>query len=117
MLVNGANGGVGTAAVQIASVAGASVLATVRDVSPVRVHDSLPTLMALWTSVARDERLPALLAHRHTRVYLDGTPEFPVFDAPDAPPVLLGEGQRGDVFARRTVAVVGTHAALWTKRD
>jgi NADPH:quinone reductase-like Zn-dependent oxidoreductase len=31
LLVNGANGGVGTAAVQIASVAGARVLATVRD--------------------------------------------------------------------------------------
>lgn len=87
------------------------VLATVRDVSPVRVHDSLPTLMASWTSVAREERLPALLAHRHTRVYLDGTREFPVFDAPDAPPVLLGEGRRPDGFARRTVAVVGTRAA------
>jgi len=87
------------------------VLATVRDVSPVRVHDSLPTLMALWASVARDERLPALLARRRTRVYLDGTPEFPVFDAPDAPPVLLAEGERADVFARRTVAVVGTRAA------
>jgi len=86
-------------------------LATVRDVSPVRVHDSLPTLMALWASVARDERLPALLARRRTRVYLDGTPEFPVFDAPDAPPVLLAEGERADVFARRTVAVVGTRAA------
>ena len=86
-------------------------LATVRDVSPVRLHDSLPTLMALWESVARDERLPALLAHRHTHVYLDGTPEFPVFEVPDGPAVLLAEGARPDAFARRTVAVVGTRAA------
>jgi DNA processing protein len=86
-------------------------LATVRDVTPTRLHDALPTLMALWASVARDERLPGLLARRRTRVYIEGAPDFPVFDAPDGPAVLLAEGARPDALERRTVAVVGTRAA------
>lgn len=87
------------------------VLATVRAVSPVRLHDALPALMELWASVAHDERLPALLARRGTHVYVDGADGFPVFDAPDAPGVLLAEGDRPDAFDRRCVAVVGTRAA------
>jgi DNA processing protein len=87
------------------------VLATVREVSPTRLHDSLPTLMALWASVGHDERLPALLARRRTHVYFEGTDDFPVFDAPDAPAVLLAEGDRPDSLDQRRVAVVGTRAA------
>jgi DNA processing protein len=87
------------------------VLAIVREASPPRLHDSLPTLMALWASVGHDERLPALLARRRTHVYVEGTVDFPVFDAPDAPAVLLAEGDRPDAFERRRVAVVGTRAA------
>lgn len=93
------------------AVLGRRALTTMRDVSPTRLHDTLPALMELWASVARDERLPALLARRRTHVYVDGTPSFPVFDAPDAPAVLLAEGDRPDAFARRCVAVVGTRAA------
>jgi DNA processing protein len=89
----------------------AQATATVRDATPVRYHDSLPALMSLWASVARDERLPALLARRRTRVYVAGSESFPVFDAPDAPAVLLAEGERPDAFDRRRVAVVGTRAA------
>ncbi|MFN8025245.1 MAG: DNA-processing protein DprA [Acidimicrobiia bacterium] len=86
-------------------------LRVMREATPARYHESLPALMALWTSVASDERLPALLARRRTNVFVEHTEGFPVFDAPDAPAVLLAEGAGADAFVPRTVAVVGTRAA------
>jgi DNA processing protein len=87
------------------------VLAVMRDVSPLRLHEHLATLVRLWTTTAADERLPHLLATRATHVFVDGRPGYPIDEMPSPPPVLLAEGDRPDAFTAPRVAVVGTRAA------
>ena len=82
-----------------------------REVTRPHVRDALPPLVKLWATVARDERLPALLARRRTRVYTQGRADWPFREMPDAPGVLLAEGDAPESFARPRVAVVGTRAA------
>ena len=76
--------------------------------------EDLPARIALariWQEVATTERVPRLLAERHTHVYVDGRPSYPIDDLPDRPAVLLAEGDAPDALLRRRVAVVGTRAA------
>jgi DNA processing protein len=87
------------------------VLRVLREVSPPRTHDALPTLVRLWASVGSDARLPHLLAARGTRVFVHGRPGYPIDEMPSPPPVLLAEGERAGACDGPRVAVVGTRSA------
>jgi DNA processing protein len=75
------------------------------------LHDALDALTRLWASVARDRRLPALLARRGTSVFVEDRPDWPFREMPDAPAVLLAEGAAPEALTAPRVAVVGTRAA------
>ncbi len=69
-------------------------------------------LARTWRRALDLERARALLASRPTRVLVLGDAGHPIEpELPDAPPVLLVEGDRDDVWQRPRVAIVGTRAA------
>jgi len=77
--------------------------------------EDLPARLALaehWRVAAADDRIPSTLAHRATRIYVEGRERYPIGDdVPHRPVVLLAEGNDPGVFDRPRVAVVGTRAA------
>ncbi len=87
------------------------VAASVRAVTRPHLQDTIGPLTALWSAVARDERLPAALARRETHVFVEGRDDWPFREMPDAPAVLLAEGASPDALSLPRVAVVGTRAA------
>jgi len=87
------------------------VAGTVRAVTRPHLQDAIDPLTRLWSAVARDDQLPALLARRGTHVHVEGRADWPFRDMPDAPAVLLAEGAAPDALSRPRVAVVGTRAA------
>ena len=99
LVVNGANGGVGTAAVQIASVSGARVLATVRD-EPLR--EAVSELGA--TVIAPDDLVERAIACGGADVVLE------LVGAPNLGPDLAALAVKGRIVVVGTGA--GTEATL-----
>ena len=98
-MVNGANGGVGTAAIQIAAVSGARVLATVRTTS---LREAVAQLGAVV--IAPDELIDRALAEGGADVVLE------LVGAPNLDPALSALALRGRIVIVGTGA--GTEAPL-----
>jgi DNA processing protein len=68
-------------------------------------------LAAVWRDAAMSERTARMLAERAPHVFVDGSDDYPIDGVPDAPVVLLAEGDDTRALGRPRVAVVGTRAA------
>lgn len=65
-----------------------------------------------WARCADPLTVALTLRRRSTRVWVTGQPGFPIDpELPNAPAVLLAEGERPEVLDRPRVAIVGTRAA------
>jgi DNA processing protein len=68
-------------------------------------------LARVWQHAATSERTARLLAERVPHVFVAGSADYPIDGVPDAPVVLLAEGDDARALGRPRVAVVGTRAA------
>jgi DNA processing protein len=82
-----------------------------RDVMPPKEVAHAGEVARAWQSELATDRIPRLLAERAPFVYMEGTPNYPIAGAADAPAVLLAEGGMERALGQPRVAVVGTRAA------
>lgn len=86
--------------------------AVIADRAGPAIDDTNAQTRHMWRDRADPGAVRRLLDERGTRVWIEGSIEYPILDpVPDRPAVLLAEGHRPEVLGAPRVAVVGTRAA------